>query len=212
MATGTNTTSMVILKDGAPKTSGQFVVLADGTVRMVVGSARYPVVIGAACNRLGLNPKEVAAYCRPAEALAHPGMNEGGIEVLTADEYHNRKMAAADSTEGRIESIIPGVKALRAARAAELQYCQDLERAMNDENNDGVNMPAPPSVKSIDLAAQYPAAAAYLAAVSFSCSSHDVKCSAGHRAMSRLLAGENYEVVESEMRAEWAAYCNRALD
>lgn len=89
--------------------------------------------------------------------------------------------------ENSLELAVPGLEQLREAREDGMRYREECNRMMEDESNDGVNPPAKPVVSSSDLAAQYPRAALYLKAESYSCASNDRKSSAGTKAM-RILA------------------------
>ena len=112
----------------------------------------------------------------------------------------------------KLESMFPGLEALRAARADENRYHAQFERMMDDEQNDGVNPPKFVKVRYQDLAPKYSKAVAYLKAEGYSESSHYAKNGAGRTALSRLEAGENVEKVIAEMEAEWSKFCTENVD
>ncbi len=104
-------------------------------------------------------------------------------------EYRANYIAAREARENSLALAVPGLASLRAARADEARYRAEFERMMEDEYNDGVNPPAKPAVSSSDLAAQYPRAALYLKAESYSCASNHHKAAAGSKAMQLLAEG-----------------------
>jgi len=112
-------------------------------------------------------------------------------------EYRDNYIAARNHREDALELAVPGLAKLRATRADEARYREEFERMMKDEGNDGVNPPTKPAVSSSDLAAQFPRAALYLKAESYSCASNHHKASAGSKAVAILAEGGS----EDEARA-----------
>lgn len=113
------------------------------------------------------------------------------------------KKAATETRRQKIANI-EGLKAIQEALDAE----DDYERA-EDESNDGVNQPSKPSVKSADLKAQYPRAAAYLKAREYEFSCYYGKSSAGMKAKDRIINGEDYAQALSDMVGEWSAHSDK---
>jgi len=107
---------------------------------------------------------------------------------------------------------VPGLEILENARNAEHQYMEDFNAMMDDEQNDGVNPPSKPTVKSSDIAAQYPIAAAYLKAQSYEYASHFTKSAAGRKAKNAISEGKDYVVAIEKMEKEWSEYCNNIVD
>ena len=109
------------------------------------------------------------------------------VTLLTA------KKAAADlASETREAKIaaIPGLDALRSALDAKEGYRHALTTAMEDEENDGVRLPARPTSDPAALAAQYPLAALWLRTEDCLCSSNYRKFAAGQTAQTLILGGE----------------------
>lgn len=105
--------------------------------------------------------------------------------------------AECEAEQARLEAAVPGVHALRAAYDGETAYQDAFERMMADEQNDGVNPPRRPASNSDELAAQYPRAVVYLRAEGYSCAAHDLKASAGRKAMNILASGGSIEDAEN---------------
>jgi hypothetical protein len=130
------------------------------------------------------------------------------IDSLSADEAraeaeriaeHNRKLAA-----------IPGLSVVQAAIAEHERYAYQFERMMEDENNDGVNPPRPAKSDLAALRAQYPRAAAYLAAESMAQAANDRKSGEGHKAMREILDGAGPEALEAaDLR--WSTAASEAV-
>jgi hypothetical protein len=119
---------------------------------------------------------------------------QDALDERAREDYLNRRAA--------VEAAIPGLAALEAAIAAEDGYLDSFNRMMDDEQNDGVNPPRRPAQSSDDLRKQYPRAALYLKAQSYSFASNDRKSTAGEKAVSLLLAGGT-ESEASQILANW---------
>lgn len=118
------------------------------------------------------------------------------------DEYRSNHIKARESRENALELAVPGLAKLRAARANEARYREEFDQMMEDEGNDGVNPPVKPAVSSSDIAAQYPRAALYLKAESYSYATNDRKASAGAKAV-RLLTEGGSEDDAKEILDNW---------
>jgi uncharacterized protein YecT (DUF1311 family) len=105
-----------------------------------------------------------------------------------------------------IDAAAPGLDALRALQSAWGEYRDAERRAMEHAMRSGVHRkPAKPTQEYSEMAGQYPSAAAYLRAEAWTESSNVDKYSAGKRAMERIVAGEDCEIVMAEMEAEWSS-------
>ncbi len=98
----------------------------------------------------------------------------------------------------------PGLKEIRDALNADEQYRHAFNAAMEDEHNDGVNMPVSPDVSAEDLMAKYPLAALYNQADSYSSASNGHKSAAGYNAKKVLVEkGENGMAEAYEIMNNW---------
>lgn len=61
------------------------------------------------------------------------------------------------------------------------------------------------------IKAEYPRAAAYLKAESYSLSENDGKFTAGKKAVDRIINGEDYAAVIADMEKEWSDYCRERV-
>lgn len=104
--------------------------------------------------------------------------------------------AQAEEQEKRLEETVPGVKILREAYRERASYHEAFNRAMEDEYNDGVNMPKHPNADIEALEAQYPRAVVYIRADGYCSASHDAKASAGAKAKALLEEGGSIEEAE----------------
>lgn len=107
---------------------------------------------------------------------------------------------------------VPGLKDLQDAIDAEIHYAHEFEAMMDDEQNDGVRPPKLPVVKSSDIAALYPVAAAYIKAERYESASHYAKSSAGKKAKAIIAEGGDYKTAIENMEKEWSDYCNTIVD
>lgn len=102
---------------------------------------------------------------------------------------------------------VPGLNELRKARDAayndEHRYSHQMDRMMDDEQNDGVNPPTPinQSLRAIanDLAKQYPRAAIYLKAEGYTLASNFKKYGAGKDAMEIIATGGSIEDAQATL-------------
>lgn len=111
--------------------------------------------------------------------------------------------------QAQIKANVPGLDALRASYADVGRYQREFTRMMEDEGNDGARPPRPARTDQKELAAKYPAAAAYLKAESWSVASHYAKSGAGNKAMQRIAAGEDCAAVLTDMEAQWSAHVDQ---
>lgn len=138
----------------------------------------------------------------PVRESARPAI-EGAI--ATHETEHKARAAAK---EAAIETACPGIGALRAAHDATAQYHDDFEAAM--EIGDGI-LPRRPNVNSDELTKRYVAAATYLRLEGWSQSSHYIQASIGRKAMQRILAGEDHQIVMTDSDAEWTREAARCV-
>jgi len=201
--------NLTVIKNGEVKMrSNRCELLADGTVRM----EGKPIVLRTECAARGLDPMKVLRAASPAECLARLGMNAGGVEVLTEEQFDERCRAARKAEADRIEAAIPGVNEMRTlARQAEGEadrIHREFNRMMADGNNDGVNPPRPEDRSFADRLAELrksnPRASLYLRAerqaqgsTSYSATSGAMK--GGSDAMAILLAGGSLEEAEKAL-------------
>jgi len=123
---------------------------------------------------------------------------ESIISELTASKAaHDARIAAIDDIDGLAE--------IRAAVAAENAYKAAYDRAWSAGQQD---YPDEPSVKSADLKAMYPRAAAYIKASAWAASSNHAKAVAGSEAVEAIIAGEDYEQALASMDNSWGEYCS----
>lgn len=105
---------------------------------------------------------------------------------------------------------IEGLTELKKAINAERAYHKEFNRRMEDEGLSSFP-PNLPKVKSSDIAAQYPRAAAYIKAEAWTMASNSAKYSAGKKALERIINGEDYTQVITDMDTEWSNYCNEHI-
>jgi hypothetical protein len=122
----------------------------------------------------------------------------------------SEKEAAYKARQARINSI-EGLEAIRKAMNAEENYHMAFNRMMEDADNDGAFAPRRPQASSQELKGQYPKAAAYLKAESYSYSSNYVQAGAGKKALERIINGEDYATVLADMEKEWSDYCTERI-
>jgi len=119
------------------------------------------------------------------------------------DAYNTYKVA-------ELAANVPGLDELRKAQDAayneDVRYSNQMDRMMDNEDNDGVNPPAPinQSLREIanSLAKQYPRAALYLKAEGYTLASNYRKYGAGKDAMEIIAAGGSVEDAKSVL-ANW---------
>lgn len=205
--------TIYVIKDGDLERAQALRVRLNGDVPEVQVGDNYfvPVANGALIAGAGLTKPTPQMIIRHPEVWLHLGINEGGREVITKREYDARINRAIDNRHAAIRAACPGIDELRAAHEDIDRYHRDFERMMEDESNDGANPPRAIKGDIDALRIQYPVAAAYLTAESWSYASHYAKSGAGERAMKRIIAGENHTVVLADMEKEWSDHCNKHI-
>lgn len=169
-----------------------------------------PLANGAIVQRLGLGKLTPQMIIKRPDIWLHLGVNEGR-EVLTHDEYMARTREIAAANEAKLLAAVPGLNELRAACEDVARYHEQFERMMEDEGNDGARPPKPIKGDVDALRAQYPVAAAYLKAESWSYAEHYAKSGAGKKAMERIANGEDHVAAVADMEAEWSAHCSKHI-
>jgi hypothetical protein len=56
-----------------------------------------PIVLSDECAKRGLDPKVVQAAAAPAECLGRLGINAGGIEIISDEDYQAREFAKREA-------------------------------------------------------------------------------------------------------------------
>lgn len=144
-------------------------------------------------DKMAVSPRDKAVKL----AKAHPAEMQEIKAALMAEDAEERETA---ERLRNLRDAIPGLKELEAAKAEQAAYREAFSRAV--DSGDGI-YPAKPKSDPAELSARYPAAAAILRAESYSCASNDRKASAGRKAVERILDGEDWEKVISDMETEW---------
>ena len=103
-------------------------------------------------------------------------------------------------------NAIPGLSEIQAAKDDLERWHDEWERSFDDVGGLGVR--PKPKYDFAEMNAKYPRAAAYLKAESYSLAAHDVKASAGRKALEKIVNGEDYEEALKVMEDEWSAYCD----
>lgn len=133
----------------------------------------------------------------PAWKLEITLNGEAALVGITDKDGKKIILAGIEAEEVRLEKLFPGLRLLRAAHQGEAAYLAAFDRMMANEQNDGVNPPARPAVNTDDLSAQYPRAALYIKAESFTGAANDRKAAAGEKAKALLEVGGSEEEVNS---------------
>ena len=103
---------------------------------------------------------------------------------------------------------IEGLFEIKDAIAEREKFLKEYNDAV--ENGTGI-LPAPPKTDIKALMDKYPRASAYLKAESYMESANFMKADAGIRARDRIINGEDYEKVISDMESEWKAFCEKHM-
>ena len=109
------------------------------------------------------------------------------VAILIAEK--KAKETARKAREAGIAAI-PGLELLRSTLNAREGYRHALTETMENEENDGVQLPARPTSDPTALAAQYPLAALWLRTEDYLCASNYRKLAAGQTAQTLILGGE----------------------
>lgn len=114
-------------------------------------------------------------------------------------EAQRRKAEAKQKAEEynlKLAQTVPGIEELKTAYSAAYQYRVAFEAAMENEDNDGVNMPVAPQVDIAELEKAYPRAALYLKAEEYSLAENFDKSIAGKKAKEILADGGELETAQ----------------
>lgn len=144
-------------------------------------------------DKMAVSPRDKAVKL----VKAHPTEMQEIKAALLAEEAEERETA---ERRRNLRDAIPGLKELEAAKAEQASYREAFARAV--DSGDGI-YPAKPENDPADLSARYPMAAALLRAESYSCAANYRKAGAGRKAVERILDGEDWEKVISDMENEW---------
>lgn len=131
----------------------------------------------------------------------HEGKIVGYVEanksmIIYSDDPSEVSRIFTAYENSKLESLVPGVLALKSAINKETRYRESFSAAMGDENNDGVDMPSVPNVSAQAISEQYPVAALYLKADSYADASNYMKSSAGKKAREMIKDGLIIEAKE----------------
>lgn len=144
-------------------------------------------------ERMSVSPREKAVKM----LKAHPSELQEIKAALLAEEAEERETA---ERRRNFRDAIPGLKELEAAKEEQAAYREAFSRAV--DSGDGI-YPAKPKSDPAELSVRYPMAAAMLRAESYSCAANYRKAGAGRKAVERILDGEDWEKVISDMENEW---------
>ena len=103
---------------------------------------------------------------------------------------------------------IEGLFEIKDAIAEREKFLKEYNDAV--ENGTGI-LPTPPKTDIKALMDKYPRASAYLKAESYIKSANFMKADAGIRARDRIINGEDYEKVISNMESEWKSFCEKHM-
>lgn len=109
-------------------------------------------------------------------------------------KHNDQQRKEADK---KLLKMFPGLDQLQKAHQEIDEYFYKFNAAMEDENNDGVNMPIHPKANIEYLEAKYPKAALYLKALGFQNASNFRKVEAGKYAKELLDNDVNLKEVEA---------------
>lgn len=136
-----------------------------------------------------------AKYSASASEIA--AVKEAKPEILA--HFDNIRVQAQER-KAKIAAI-EGLTEIASASSEWDRYNTAFQRMM--DTGDSVLTVTIPTVTIDQIKAQYPRAAAYLKAVSFTNASHIDKHIAGQKALERIISGEEYQAVMDDMDAEW---------
>lgn len=124
------------------------------------------------------------------------------MAILTAEKEAKEKEAAERTAK---INAIEGLNEIKVAIAEQERFHDAFNAAM--ERGDG-RLPSRPESNIGEMKAKYPRAAAYLKAENYEYSANYAQASAGRKARERIINGEDYEQVLTDMEKEWSDYCN----
>lgn len=166
---------------------------------------------GANAGKVKVTPKAHAEGKRIYNELVKGMWKEEVAEIkayLIAE--HEKEVEAAAIRREKINAI-EGLKEIRAAIDDIERYREEFNAMMDDEFNDGVFPPKKPTANISELKAKYPRAVAYIKAEEYSFADHHVKSEAGKKAIDRIINGEDYAAVITDMEAEWGNFCAKHM-
>lgn len=126
------------------------------------------------------------------------------IKAILLREFE-KEQQAAEERKAKINAI-PGLKEIQAAKEDLENWHYEFEDSFKDVGGMGVR--PKPQYDFEALYKKYPRASAYLKAEVYSRAANYAKAAAGKKALERIINGEEYDAVLSEMESEWSAYCN----
>lgn len=141
------------------------------------------------------------------EAVAYMRANKPAIMQYLLEQEETERQ--------RLDKVraIPGLDEIEAAEADLSAWRDEWEASFDGESGGGTGVRPRPQYDLEAMYAQYPRAAAYIKARKYARSANHVKSAAGAAATERIVNGEDYDVVISEMEQQWTAYCAcRACD
>ncbi|MBL1293052.1 MAG: hypothetical protein COB61_004185 [Thiotrichales bacterium] len=120
--------------------------------------------------------------------------DQADIFNAAAKDYRVREIIAENAA---LDAAVPGLRILQKAISDLVNYQYLFNKAMEDEHNDGVDMPAYPSSDVDALSRQYPVAALYIKADAYTDAGHHLKSAAGDKAKKMLVEGCDLAVAEA---------------
>ena len=164
----------------------------DGRAVEMIGEEIH---LAGQCHAKAITPLRGAILAKARKLHPNAAYVAGKI-VLSASEGERaqaellrRQRARWAAEEAALELACPGLAILRAAVDDSDRYHRQFNAMMEDGTNDGVRSPRQPAADIDALRAQYPRAAAYMRAESYSCASNHHKAAAGVAAMAVLAKG-----------------------
>lgn len=144
----------------------------------------------------------------PEERESIAARKEEITAILIAEKKakEEAEKRAYDERKAKIDAI-EGLCEISTAIAELDAWQAKFERSFYGPNACGGLGVGPRPTHDIDaMKAAYPRAAAYLMANDWSHADHDVKASAGKKALEKIINGDDYGAAIDEMRHEWDAY------
>jgi len=129
----------------------------------------------------------------------------GNVGTNTYREIYAEVKAAEKNNP---ETAIEGYAELKKAYMEFDRYHREFSEMTESGKNYKIE---PLTVNPEDVEKKYPKAAAYVEAERYSNAANYDKANAGEKAMKRIIAGENFETVIAEMKAEWLAIAEKAV-
>lgn len=144
---------------------------------------------------------------KDAEAVEFVKSHKAEIIAYIKNE-EDAKRRAAEERKAKIAAI-EGLEEIRDARADLAAWHEEFNASFNDVGGLGVR--PKPEYDFDALNAQYPRAAAYLAAEAFEYAANYAKSAAGKKAKERIINGEDYKQAIADMEAEWKEHCEKHI-